>query len=782
MSSESEKETEPQNHYQVLGLDRSADERAIKKAYFTLIRKFTPDKHPEEFRRIRDSYEVLSDPVTRKRYDGTEENYGEYGPELGQTLREVVAAGRAGDEELVRQKLTAVLEKHPAVHAARHLFGSSHLRAQEFDKALEIYTALTTELPDNLLYALHLGYALTALDRLPEALVAFEKAHALKPADVSATLALADSLAQAKRPAEALQILAQALVHHQELGPARLVLELRRISIMGSAGDHESMQSEAKKLTELAGAAKDPEMSQYLSGELTGVAAKLFAGKHHSAANDLLVLCQKLNPDSTVMHPWKTTTLAVDELPEKTRAWLANLKEGAPRSTLEHSSWWWPLVGSISTAATLALTAFRLWDEPQPTTVERLVWTFIGLALAVLQGMLTVRAVYRLVVGGIRHRSTVTLLHILSVTPGQVRAFPLFALDNVRVVKHTTNGAYTHTVVTIEFAEGPNFSVSIRNEYNATGWANYVLECRHRALELLFEGFLEAEPDADLIPPKLLSGTARKPVLSPAERRWWGGAAGAAVAGLLLTIPINAYKVDESDFGRAAQAGTAEAFSFYLQSHPKSGRAKQIRAIQTERFDADLAAFTTACAAPAPCETLVRALRDLREVPPPQVAISLRTTVDGVGAEAFANGATQSANRAAAELLAVRLTTTLQTAGMANLEVTAAGAAPVSVSLQRRLSVDGTLRPGVPRLLTSWSARLKDAHGETILPILPQRASVVRMRAPKTPAELPDSAISAQLGQDNEALTDALAAALGLKDAALLARQLSPLTAQDSPY
>ena len=47
-----------QNHYQVLRIERTADERAIKKAYFTLIRQFPPDTHPEEFKAIRAAYEV----------------------------------------------------------------------------------------------------------------------------------------------------------------------------------------------------------------------------------------------------------------------------------------------------------------------------------------------------------------------------------------------------------------------------------------------------------------------------------------------------------------------------------------------------------------------------------------------------------------------------------------------------------------------------------------------------------------------------------------------------
>src|SRR5437660_1122066 len=58
-----------QSFYEVLGVDKTADERSIKKAYFTLVRKYPPETHPEEFKKIREAYEVLSNPVSRKDYD-----------------------------------------------------------------------------------------------------------------------------------------------------------------------------------------------------------------------------------------------------------------------------------------------------------------------------------------------------------------------------------------------------------------------------------------------------------------------------------------------------------------------------------------------------------------------------------------------------------------------------------------------------------------------------------------------------------------------------------------
>ncbi|WP_280562605.1 MULTISPECIES: molecular chaperone DnaJ [unclassified Chromohalobacter] len=63
------------DYYEVLGIERGADQKEIKKAYRRLAQKYHPDRNPdddtsaEKFREVSDAYEVLADEEKRAAYD-----------------------------------------------------------------------------------------------------------------------------------------------------------------------------------------------------------------------------------------------------------------------------------------------------------------------------------------------------------------------------------------------------------------------------------------------------------------------------------------------------------------------------------------------------------------------------------------------------------------------------------------------------------------------------------------------------------------------------------------
>ncbi len=82
------------DYYEILGVSRDADEKAVKSAFRRLARKYHPDVNPgdksaeQRFKQISEAYEVLRDPKKRAQYD----RFGH----LGDAWRQAAAGAPGG--------------------------------------------------------------------------------------------------------------------------------------------------------------------------------------------------------------------------------------------------------------------------------------------------------------------------------------------------------------------------------------------------------------------------------------------------------------------------------------------------------------------------------------------------------------------------------------------------------------------------------------------------------------------------------------------------------------
>jgi len=71
--------TAHQDYYKILGIDKSASQKDIKKKYYELVKIYHPDidkKHEAKFTQIVEAYNTLSDPNKRNEYDDMSNRFG----------------------------------------------------------------------------------------------------------------------------------------------------------------------------------------------------------------------------------------------------------------------------------------------------------------------------------------------------------------------------------------------------------------------------------------------------------------------------------------------------------------------------------------------------------------------------------------------------------------------------------------------------------------------------------------------------------------------------------
>jgi curved DNA-binding protein CbpA len=143
------------SHYEILGIQKTAGNEEIKRAYFTLVRKYQPDRFPEEFKNIRAAYETLSDSQKRAEYD----IIGDLPPSIAPLFHEAQRLDHFGKSSNAAELYQMILKSHPELDAVREQYAKSLSENDKSGKASEVWKELCRRHPDNPRYARGLGGA-----------------------------------------------------------------------------------------------------------------------------------------------------------------------------------------------------------------------------------------------------------------------------------------------------------------------------------------------------------------------------------------------------------------------------------------------------------------------------------------------------------------------------------------------------------------------------------------------------------------------------------------------
>lgn len=168
------------NDYEVLGLKEGADEKEVKRAYFKLVRQFSPEKDPERFQQIREAYENLKegrgqvklalkipdDPFAGKMFQQIETLYGQH------------------DYEYAMETAEEAIRYYGECEGFLYYLALLQRENNYSGKAVKNFEKLVKLAPDNVHFAKQLAVSYMERGYGKKAYQAFEKAYAMGCRDV----------------------------------------------------------------------------------------------------------------------------------------------------------------------------------------------------------------------------------------------------------------------------------------------------------------------------------------------------------------------------------------------------------------------------------------------------------------------------------------------------------------------------------------------------------------------------------------------------------------------
>ncbi|NMB41156.1 MAG: DnaJ domain-containing protein [Firmicutes bacterium] len=236
------------DYYQILGLEAGASVLEIKRAYFSQVRKYPPERFPDDFMEIRQAYELLSNEKTRQEYDSI--------VQLPSFVRSAFEYARqaltGGNIEIAIKLLEKLRKEYPGKSFVNSLLGEAYLRNGNSVKAIRVFVELIKEHPRNAAFRGHLAHAYLLRGWHLKAIDAYKKALVLDEDNFSLWDGLAQAFAKAEHYEKAQYILQEALRKGKDKNWDNTELYFRLIQLDVTIDDLEGLNRHLEELTNLA--------------------------------------------------------------------------------------------------------------------------------------------------------------------------------------------------------------------------------------------------------------------------------------------------------------------------------------------------------------------------------------------------------------------------------------------------------------------------------------------------------------------------------------------------
>ncbi|HET9064844.1 MAG TPA: DnaJ domain-containing protein [Gemmatimonadales bacterium] len=277
-----------ESFYERLDLATSASADEVRRAYRSMLRKYPPERHPEEFKRIREAYETLSNSESRHAYDTRPD------PAVAGPLQRGMQALTTDDHATAERCFKQVLLIDPSMAYVRNLLGLAIAYQERFEQALEQFKQILTLPQAAAAWFGNAGHTYLKLERFEEARVAFETAAArAQDNPVSYYIGLADALCGLKRYREASHVLEKGILADGTVDFEDLDYFVKLLHVHIRSRRAEDVRHTLLRMQEIAA---DDEQRRLLAYKVGSLSRQLLHAELYDYAYATSVLARDLEP------------------------------------------------------------------------------------------------------------------------------------------------------------------------------------------------------------------------------------------------------------------------------------------------------------------------------------------------------------------------------------------------------------------------------------------------------------------------------------------------------
>jgi len=278
--------------YSRLGVSQSATAEEIKRAYLALVRRYTPERAPEAFKRIREAYETLSNSDARRQYDSRPD------PRVALLLNQASDAMKSHEYQVAEQAYKKVLLASPGLGWVRNLLGLCFLYQRRADEAIAQYERLLRESGADASIHANAGQAYWMAKRFDEAEREFRAARSAGDEKSSEYgLSLIQVIVDRGEPERADKV---AIAESEAASPgsvAALEYSVKRIELALLLGRAYTIPS---LLLRIQQSVSRDEQRSYAALLLAKMAARLITGEAFQSAEHVATVAKALQPTDAI--------------------------------------------------------------------------------------------------------------------------------------------------------------------------------------------------------------------------------------------------------------------------------------------------------------------------------------------------------------------------------------------------------------------------------------------------------------------------------------------------